>query len=64
MLTRRPYFNNDALAGAVVCIDSLLEFNYVKEEDIERIKKNRRHLWDQIDSPRIRYEIKSGKYKL
>jgi len=55
---------DEALAGAVVEIDALLEFKWIKDEDIEKAKEIRKDLHDKIDSPRIRYEIRMGAYKL
>lgn len=55
---------DEALAGAVVELDTMLEFKYIKDEDVEKCKEIRKNLHDKISSPRIRYEIRMGKYKL
>jgi len=55
---------DEALAGAVVELDALLEFKWIKDDDIEKVKEIRKDLHDKISSPRIRYEIRMGLYKL
>jgi len=55
---------DEALAGAVVELDTMLEFDYINPIDIPRVCEIRKELHDKIKSPRIRYEIRTGAYKL
>lgn len=59
-----PYQKNDLLAGAVIIIDGLLALKWIKDDEIENLKKIRERKFNKIDSPRLRYLLRNNKVKL
>jgi len=52
------------LTGAIIFIDEALKTNSITSEQIENVKALRKHFFNKIYSPHIKYYIKQGKYKL